>query len=161
MASDKKARKPRPVRKARRSQSEAIRQATRKQLELDKKGAEAFAFRLSGYTYAQIAEFMEAPLSTVHEWAARGKQLHLVDEAEHVFFHHRCRLEMMRAGAMQAAVNGDPQAIDSVLKIDKREAEILGLEPGKKVEVTVVDAKASLKAKIDQYMKRTGRTPVE
>lgn len=124
--------------------------------ELNGKAAEAYTLRLMGYGFPEIGEHFGVSKSTAFEWVERGQRLRLFERVDNVIATHVDRIALMRPAFMQAAVAGDKDAADTIQKLDKREAELLGINPGEKVSVEVVDAKASLKAKIDQFMKRTG-----
>lgn len=68
----------------------------------------------------------------------------LIGDLDLVRARHVVELDMLRGGVLPRAVDGNTQAVNDMLRIQKREAELLGLDAEKKVEgpqVIVVDTR--------------------
>ena len=100
---------------------------------------QALTLRASGTRYRDIATALGVALSTAHEDVARA----LRDDAalhEHdvktVRQLARERYRALRASLMPKALRGDLGAVDRVVKVDTREAELFGYDAPKQTEVS-------------------------
>jgi hypothetical protein len=99
--------------------------------------AEALDYRMSGYSYPEIATQMNRPVGTVYGWVEEALRTVYYEKAERVLAIELARLDRMQAPLMARATNGvDDKAIDSLLKIMARRDLYLGLSKPQKVEHT-------------------------
>lgn len=105
------------------------------------RSARAFELSASKQTYRQIAERMDVSLGTVHNLVKRGMRFYLADHgAEDTKRAILGRLNAMLEALMPKALDGDEGAIDRVLKIDKRLAELYGLDAPKTIKIQPIRA---------------------
>ena len=106
---------PRPRRKSAR-----IERATRR--------AEALALRRSGVSTASIAQHLGVSPRTVQTWVREALHAIPQEEADDLRRLEVERLDAIMVPQMRAALAGDGQAVDRVLKIMERRARLLGLD---------------------------------
>lgn len=91
----------------------------------------ALELRRRGYSYPMIAADIGCSLSTAHTHVKTALQ-EIVEktreDAEHVRTVELERLDQMLRGVWDKASDGDPQAVDRVLKVMERRAKLLGLD---------------------------------
>ena len=97
-------------------------------LELERQST---ALRLSGLSYELIGKRLgvskgAAYAATIRAMEKSRKQI--VENSEQIRSYELAALDEMQAGAYSAATTGDVDAIDAVLKIQKRRASLLGLD---------------------------------
>lgn len=108
-----------------------------RELELQKKRAEALDYRMQGHTFALIGETMGVDPSTAHDWVVRA-----MDELTHEKAAAVLKIELERLNAYQAAiyenaVKGDLPSIDASMRVSDRRARYLGLYPDKQHTASV------------------------
>lgn len=111
------------------------------------KRAQAVDLRIKGYTYPQIAEAMTCDVATAYRYVRDvlvevGRQAG--EDGEQVRQIELARLDRCLKALDRRIEDGDPQAIDTSLRIAKRRAELLGLDAVRKLEVTGKDGTALL-----------------
>lgn len=98
--------------------------------------ARAFELWAGKVTYDQIAEKMGCSKSSAHRLVTRGMRFYLRDHgAEETKTEILGRINLLIDTLMPKALAGDEGAIDRVLKLDKRLADLLGLDPPRQVRV--------------------------
>lgn len=100
---------------------------------------QAIELRIGGATYMQIAEQLDVSLScaydTVQRVLRRAGEKALEDATAMVALEAE-RLDRMQAKLWPQVARGDQGAVDRVLRIMKRRAEMLGLDQPQRQEVT-------------------------
>jgi|GEM_PF-4126515 len=118
-------------------------------LEVQKKRADALAFRLMGHTFEVIGEQIGVTTQRAHQLVLEALNDTLTEPAEELRSLEVSRLDQMMTGVYSAAVLGDTKAIDSVLKIQERRAKLLGMDAPTKSEITGAEGGPVLFQKIE------------
>lgn len=100
---------------------------------------EALELRKAGHPYRQIGEWLTPPCSAVHAFrlvaeACREQADQIKELIEDVRAIELDRLDEMMVEPLKAAKQGDTRAIEAVLKIMERRAQIMGSDAPKKQE---------------------------
>lgn len=101
--------------------------------------AEAMDYRRRGYSFVRIGEAMKCDPSTAYDMVRAGLDQLIREPAEEVRNMELERLDEMQAGVYGAAVGGDLQAIQTMLKLQERRAKLLGVDAPEKREHTGKD----------------------
>jgi len=105
------------------------------------RAARAFELSACKLTVREIAAKMGTSRGTAHRLITRGMRFYLKDHgAEDTKRQILGRLNAMLEAILPKALEGDEGAIDRVLKIDKRLAELYGLDAPKDVRVEWIPA---------------------
>ena len=99
----------------------------------------ALMMRQQGTPYRDIAAMLKCSLSTAFKYVKSEIEKRVDEAADTVRQLHLDRLNMMLAGVMDRATEGDSFAIDSALKVMGKIEALMGIEPPKKVEHTFGD----------------------
>ena len=114
--------------------------------------AEALELRKAGYSYDHIASAVGySSRGSAREAVMRGIKEIVREPAEEVLALELARLDEMLIKALESARNGDPQAIDAVLKIMNRRSKYLGMDSPEKI--IQVEGATSSPAQARQIMK--------
>jgi hypothetical protein len=144
----------------------------------DQRAGDAVTFRIrDGLTYRQIGEKLGISAQAAHVAHRKGCAMHL--PKEEVFEARRAALEkydrweqeclavlarnhpLVNFGKVVAGVNDDGpklQAIDRLVKIERRRAEILGYDSPKRRQLTVISEDV-VDAEIRRLEEELGKTP--
>lgn len=106
----------------------------RNEIELQRRD-EALRLRMGGYTYRQIAEVMDVSDNAVRNLITRALESAPNEKALHQRAIENARLDRLQAAVWKDAINGDVKAIDAVLRISRRRAEMNGLDAPKKIDI--------------------------
>jgi hypothetical protein len=133
---------------------------------------EALEYRRQGYSYDRIGQTMRISTPYAHELVLRGMDMVIQEPAEVVLQMELARLDAMMASVYTRAVEGDKEAINTVLKIMDRRQRLLGLDKlqaktesqipsGVDITVTFVSADGIelIDAEYARAMAITGRAP--
>ena len=96
---------------------------------------EALRLRLGGYTYRQIAEAMGISPTAVSNLITRALEQAPNEKAIQQRAIENARLDRLQAAVWSDAIKGDVNAIDAVLRISRRRAEMNGLDAPKKIDI--------------------------
>jgi hypothetical protein len=98
-------------------------------IELAEHMATALQYRRLGYTYQQISETMERPVSTVARWVTEAIKAIPQKTADEVRKLMLDRLDHLMQGLMRAVDedSADSSTITALLAIEERRAKLLGL----------------------------------
>jgi hypothetical protein len=110
-----------------------------KEVETVQKMAEALDYRLQSYSFAEIGEAMGVSTTRAYELVDMALKQTIHETADKVRQMELRRLDKMTPKMMEFAVQGDPKAVDSVIKIMDRRAKLLGLDGPSKHEHTGKD----------------------
>lgn len=102
------------------------------------KRKQALELRKSGATFAQIGQALELSEARAHQLVKDElSRLRAVcaEEAENVRHLELERLDKMQLALSSKLKDGQPEAINSALRLMERRAKLLGLDAPKKVEV--------------------------
>ena len=100
--------------------SRAIEQAERRR--------QALALRLTGATFDQIGQQLGCDKSTAYRLISKEIREIPREEADELRTIECSRLDKLQHAVWQAAIQGDVNAVDRVLKISERRARLLGLD---------------------------------
>lgn len=110
--------------------------STDKELAVQQRRKQSLTLRLSGMTYAEIAENLG--VSNYTAWQDVNQALADIpkSEADQLREEEVGRLDRMQRAVWDAALAGDLQAMQTVLKIVDRRAKLLGLDAPQQVELS-------------------------
>lgn len=105
--------------------------------------------RVHGYTFEEIAEAVGyADKSGAKRAFDAASQRFILESVEQQRLVQSARLDEMLKPAMRRVSDGDLSVVDTALRIEKRRAELWGLDAPKRAEVTGAD-KGPLKVSMD------------
>lgn len=132
-----------------------------KRAEVADRRSKAVALRLAGADYESIARSLgyttrgaacqDITRALEANLAEQGRSVDVLREAELL------RLDLLQVGAWGAATDGDPKAIEVVLKIVDRRCKLLGLDAPQRHEVITLDL---IDAEIARLTAELGRDEV-
>lgn len=114
-----------------------------KQIELQKKRAQALELRERGCGYQQISDAMNISLSSAFEYVTHAMMQITAEKAETVRDLELRRLDAMQASIYPQAIAGDLQAQAGMDRIMNRRARLLGLDAPTKTAITDPEGKES------------------
>ena len=136
--------------------------------ELDRR-LEALKLRIAGKTFREVGEALGVTEQRAHQLVT--EELARLDVERSEARKEALRLELERldalhAGVWEAAAEGDPEAIDRVIKIMQRRAALRGLDAPKRVKAEMTDGTESAEEMSDDELTgiargRGRRTPPE
>lgn len=101
-----------------------------------KKRDEALAYRLQGYTYAEIGEAMHCSRPHALRLVEAAMAAIPAENVEQLRVMEAQRLDRLQAAHFASAIEGDFNATTIVLRIMERRARLLGLDAPQRSEVT-------------------------
>jgi hypothetical protein len=104
--------------------------------------SKALSLRQRGYSYQKIADELGITMQGAADCIRRAVaklQAECSEKAEEVRQLELDRLDAMLMGLWSKAEEGDPAAVDRVLRIQERRAKYLGLDVAQKVDITTVE----------------------
>ena len=108
-----------------------------REIELQKKRAEALERRYNHATFAEIGTAMGVDQSTAHNWVVQAiAELPNKDQALEVLQIQLENLRQLKQTYFPRALKGGLDAAEMILKILHREAQLLGIYPNEKGGVT-------------------------
>jgi len=99
-----------------------------------KKAFEAYEFRLQGHSFPDIGKQMELSTSYVFRLCEIARKKMLMDPLEGLIKDRLALLDMLKAGHIEHAIKGDPQATSSILAILKQQDSYLDMGHSKSKE---------------------------
>lgn len=108
-----------------------------KEIELQKKRAEALDYRQQGHTFEAIGEAMGVDKSTAHNWVVQALDELIHEPAKKVLAMELERLNAYQASLATEAAKGDIPTIDASMRVMDRRARYLGLYPDQKRSASV------------------------
>jgi DNA-binding CsgD family transcriptional regulator len=100
----------------------------------------ALELRKAGYTCAKIGQALGISGSAANQTLCRALARLEAQSKESAADYRRIQLERldgMLTAMWKPAINGDPQAVDRVLKIEERRSKLLGLDAPEKTTETL------------------------
>lgn len=113
------------------------------------KMAAALDFRLQGHTFEEIGESLGVSTTRAYELVEIALKDTLAEKAEKVRQMELRRLDLMTPQHLKSAIEGDPKAVDAVIKIMDRRSKLMGLDKPIKTELTGKDGEAIKVAQIE------------
>ncbi|MFK0045525.1 hypothetical protein ACIQU4_15630 [Streptomyces sp. NPDC090741] len=113
--------------------------------------AKAIRMKINGHSYTEIAEQLGySSRGSASSDVRRALEKHVIEEGLAVEAWRElelARLDILQKAIWNKAMDGDPRAIETALKILDRRAKLLGLDSAIKLEVLTIDA-------LDQQIQR-------
>lgn len=88
------------------------------------------------HSYPKIAEAMGIGVTTAYDYVMEGMKEQIREPADEVLHMELSRIDEMMSGIYQNAVDGDINAIATVVKLQERRAKYLGIEKPTKTAFT-------------------------
>ena len=119
--------------------SQGGRENTKKRLKALERRQKALELRKNGYDYKTIAKALDVTVKTAFLDVKScldeiRKNTH--ETAEDILELELKRLDIAQAALMPRVRDGDPRAIDTLMRVQERRAKYLGLDAANKLEIT-------------------------
>jgi DNA-binding transcriptional regulator LsrR (DeoR family) len=119
--------------------------------------AQALALHAERVGYREIAERLGVSLGTAHNMVRRAMRAYLADHgAEEVRADILARSDLVLQAVMPKAAQGDPQAIDRMLRLDRQLRDLYGLDKPKTLKHEFLD-RNSVDAELQALAAQVGR----